>query len=95
MDREEEVVKEVRAAYQVGGQVALAEDRQEQYVVNREGKRVGVILSFERYQQMREDLHDLAVVAERRGEESISLEEMKRRLREDGLLSPCLPAIGP
>ena len=30
--------------------------------------------------------HDLAVVAERRDEEPISLEEMKRRLHEDGLL---------
>ena len=33
-----------------------------------------------------EDLHDRAVVAERRDEETISLEEMKRRLRDDGLL---------
>jgi len=33
-----------------------------------------------------EDLHDLAVVAERRSEDPISLEEMKRRLEEDGIL---------
>jgi len=33
-----------------------------------------------------EDLHDLAVVAERRDEESISLQELKRRLKKDGLL---------
>jgi len=33
-----------------------------------------------------EDLHDLAVVAERREEKSISLEEMKRRLKNDDIL---------
>lgn len=37
-------------------------------------------------EQMAEDLHDLAVVSERRDEEPISLEEMKRRLKRDGLL---------
>jgi hypothetical protein len=33
-----------------------------------------------------EDLHDLAVVAERREEKPMSLEEMKRRLKKDALL---------
>jgi hypothetical protein len=33
-----------------------------------------------------EDLHDLAVVAERRDEAPISLEEMKQRLEKDGLI---------
>jgi hypothetical protein len=33
-----------------------------------------------------EDLHDLAVVGERRAEEPISLEEMKRLLKRDGTL---------
>ena len=59
---------------------------QEQYVIDTEGNRTAVILSLQRYEQLLEDLHDLAVVAERREEKPISLEEMKRRLREDGLL---------
>jgi PHD/YefM family antitoxin component YafN of YafNO toxin-antitoxin module len=59
---------------------------QEQYVIDTEGNKTAVILSLKRYEQLMEDLHDLAVVAERREEEPISLEEMKRRLREDGLL---------
>ncbi len=58
----------------------------EQYVVDTKGNKTAVILSLQRYEQLMEDLHDLAVVAERREEESISLEEMKRRLRRDGLL---------
>jgi PHD/YefM family antitoxin component YafN of YafNO toxin-antitoxin module len=59
---------------------------QEQYVIDTEGNKTAVILSLQRYEQLMEDLHDLAVVAERREEKPISLEEMKRRLREDGLL---------
>ena len=59
---------------------------QEQYVIDTEGNKTAVILSLQRYEQLMEDLHDLAVVAERREEKPISLEEMKRRLRDDGLL---------
>jgi len=59
---------------------------QEQYVVDTEGNKTAVILSFERYEQLLEDLHDLAIVTERREEEHISFEEMKRRLQRDGLL---------
>lgn len=59
---------------------------QEQYVVDTKGKKLGVILSLERYRRLIEDLHDLAKVAERREEQPISLEEMKRRLEEDGIL---------
>ena len=58
----------------------------EQYVVDSRGKRTGVILSTRQYNKIMEDLHDLAVVAERREEKSISLETMKRRLNKDGLL---------
>ena len=58
----------------------------EQYIVDGGGKKTGVILPVSRYKQLLEDLHDLAVVAERRREESLSLEEMKRRLKAHGLL---------
>jgi PHD/YefM family antitoxin component YafN of YafNO toxin-antitoxin module len=59
---------------------------QEQYVIDIQGNKTAVILSLERYEQLLEDLHDLAIVAERREEEAISLEEMKQRLQKDGLL---------
>jgi hypothetical protein len=52
-----------------------------QYVVDAEGKKKGVIIPVAQYRRLLEDLHDLAVVAERRKEEPVSLEEMKRRLR--------------
>lgn len=56
----------------------------EQYITDASGNRTGVILSIERYEQLIEDLHDLAVIAERRCETPISLEEVKRRLERDG-----------
>ena len=59
---------------------------QDQYIVDAKGKKTGVILSLRRYRKLMEDLHDLAVVAERRSEQPISLEEMRRRLKKDGLL---------
>jgi hypothetical protein len=59
---------------------------QEQYVTDTKGKKLSVILSLERYQRLMEDLHDLAVVAERRKEQPISFDEMKRRLKKDGIL---------
>lgn len=51
-----------------------------QYVVNEKGEKVAIILPIEEYERMKEDLHDLAIVAERRGEKTISFEEMKRKL---------------
>ena len=59
---------------------------QEQYVVDAKGNKLSVILSLERYERLMEDLHDLAIVAERRDEQPISFEEMKRRLKKDGIL---------
>jgi hypothetical protein len=57
-----------------------------QYVVDARGRRTGVILPIKRYQKLMEDLHDLAIVAERRAEGPISLDEMKRRLGPDASL---------
>ncbi|HLR06257.1 MAG TPA: type II toxin-antitoxin system Phd/YefM family antitoxin [Pyrinomonadaceae bacterium] len=58
----------------------------EQYVVDAKGRKTAVLLSLEQYERRLEDLHDLAVVAERRDEEPISLKELKRRLKKDGLI---------
>ena len=59
---------------------------QAQFVVNAEGKKTGVLLSVKQYEKLLEDLHDLATIAARRDEEPITLEEMQRRLQQDGLL---------
>jgi len=56
---------------------------QAQYVVDGNGTRTAVILTIEQYEQLLEDLHDLAIVAERRSEQPISLATMKARLQHD------------
>jgi PHD/YefM family antitoxin component YafN of YafNO toxin-antitoxin module len=58
----------------------------EQYVIDNNGKKTGVILPLERYENLLVDLHDLAVVAERRDESPISMKVMRRRLKKDGIL---------
>ena len=58
----------------------------EQFIVDRDGKKTAVVMSLRDYQRLLEDLHDLSVIAERREEPSVPLEEVKRRLRSDGLL---------
>ena len=68
------------------GRMPTTKTLQEQYVVDAKGHKKGVILSLKRYQQLMEDLHDLAVVAERREEPTISLDELKRRLKNDRVL---------
>ncbi|HUU74976.1 MAG TPA: type II toxin-antitoxin system Phd/YefM family antitoxin [Methanoregulaceae archaeon] len=52
----------------------------ERYVTDEKGQRVAVILPLEEYEKLQEDLHDLAVVAERRDEKTIGLDELKKHL---------------
>jgi len=58
----------------------------EKFIVNEKGRKTAVILPFHEYQQMLEDMHDLAIVAERRDEPSIPFDELKKRLAKDGLI---------
>ena len=61
-------------------------NNQAQFIVNAAGKKTGVLLSMKQYEQLLADLHDLAVIAARREEKPVPLEEVKRRLQRDGLL---------
>lgn len=56
---------------------------EEQFVVNTKGEKTGVILSINKYRRLLEDLHDLAIIAERRQEEPIPYEELIERLDHD------------
>lgn len=58
----------------------------EQFLTDSQGKRTAVVLPIEDYERLLEDLHDLAVIADRRDEETVDWEAVKARLREDGLL---------
>ena len=59
---------------------------QEQYVVDRAGQKTAVILSIGEYEELLEDLHDLSIIAERRDEPTITFEDLKKGLKEGGLL---------
>ncbi|MDO9548699.1 MAG: hypothetical protein Q7J65_07040 [Candidatus Marinimicrobia bacterium] len=59
---------------------------QQQYIINEKGQKTAVVLPFEEYEELLEDIHDLAIIAERRDEPAISFDELKKRLKEDGLL---------
>lgn len=51
-----------------------------QYITSESGEKISVILPIEEYEKMIEDLHDLAVIAERKDEENFPLSEMKKFL---------------
>ena len=56
-----------------------------QYVTNEKGRKTAVLLPIDDYEKLLEDLDDLAVIAERRGEETIPHEEFKRTVKRNGL----------
>ena len=56
-----------------------------QYITNESGERSGVILSIEDFEALLEDLEDLALVAKRRNEPTISHEALKKELERDSL----------
>ncbi len=56
------------------------------YITSEDGSRTDVVLPVADYEELMEDLHDLAVIAERREEPSVPLEEVKKKLQKDGIL---------
>ncbi len=59
---------------------------QAQYIVNEFGERISVILPVSDFEELMEDLRDLAAVAERREEQTIPHEQVIPKLKEDSLL---------
>ncbi len=57
-----------------------------QYLVDETGQKTAVVLPVEEYEELLEDIHDLAVIAERKDEPTVDFEELKKRLKSDGLL---------
>ncbi len=65
--------------------VRMAE-REERFLVDARGRKTAVVVPVARYRRMVEDLHDLAAIAERREEPTISHQELVARLKRDGLV---------
>jgi len=57
-----------------------------QFLTDANGEKIAAVIPIDEYEELLEDLNDLAVVAERRNEPRVSLEEVERRLKADGLL---------
>lgn len=57
-----------------------------QYIVDESGNKIAIVLPLEKYEQLLEDLNDLAMIAERKNEPTISFDELKNRLKADDLI---------
>ena len=66
--------------------MAKMRELQAQYVTDETGKKTAVILPIEEFEELLEDLADLATMAERRDEPALTHEEVLARLKRDGLL---------
>jgi len=58
-----------------------------QFLVNENGEKIAAVIPIEEYHELMEDLEDIAAIAERRNEETIPWEEVKKELIANGLLS--------
>ena len=57
-----------------------------QYITSESGEKTGVILAYSDYQEIMEEMNDLAAIAERREEPAIPHEQFVEELKRDGLL---------
>ena len=57
-----------------------------QFIVDESGVKKAIILPMEDYEELLEDIHDLAIIAERKDEPTKSFEDLKKRLKADGLI---------
>lgn len=57
-----------------------------QYITNIDGEKTAVIVPIAEFEELLEDVEDLAAVAERREESTISHDELLAELKQNGLL---------
>lgn len=57
-----------------------------EYITDEHGNKKAVIISIADFQELLEDIGDLAVVAERRDEPTVTHNELLEELKTDGLL---------
>ncbi|HEY3027261.1 MAG TPA: hypothetical protein VGJ55_14015 [Pyrinomonadaceae bacterium] len=57
-----------------------------QYVTNEAGEKTAVIMPINEFQELMEDIEDLATIAERREEPTISHQQLLAELKQDGLI---------
>lgn len=67
---------------------------EKKFIVDDKGRKSAVIVPIEKYEELLEDIHDLAIVAERRAEQTTSFVELKKKLKRNGLLWNPVEEIG-
>ena len=60
---------------------------QAQYITDEKGNKTAVIIPIEEFEELLEDIEDLAILFERRDEPTIPFDEVVAKLKRDGLLS--------
>jgi PHD/YefM family antitoxin component YafN of YafNO toxin-antitoxin module len=58
-----------------------------QYLTDEHGDKVAVVIPIGDYEELMEDVADLAAIAERRDDDRIPLTDLKKQLAADGLLA--------
>jgi hypothetical protein len=66
--------------------MAELKDLHLQYITDEAGEKTSVIVPLAEFQELLEDIEDLATIAERREESTISHEKLVTVLKRDGLL---------
>ncbi len=56
------------------------------FIVDAKGRKKSVVISFDAYEKLMEDVADLAAAAERRNEPTLSHEQLLKELQDDGIL---------
>lgn len=56
------------------------------YLTDEDGNRHSVVIPVNQYEELLEDIQDLVSIAERKTEDTISIDELKKSLKSDGLL---------
>jgi PHD/YefM family antitoxin component YafN of YafNO toxin-antitoxin module len=57
-----------------------------QFVTNLRGRKIAAVIPIKEYEQLMEDLHDRQIIAQRRNDERVPFEEVKKQLIADGIL---------
>jgi PHD/YefM family antitoxin component YafN of YafNO toxin-antitoxin module len=58
----------------------------ERFITDEKGQKEAVVLDVAAYENLLEDLNDLRLIAERKNEPTVPLEQVKRNLKQSGLL---------
>jgi hypothetical protein len=67
--------------------MARIREPEAKYIADNKGKKKAVILPIEKYEELLEDLDDLAVIASRKKEPIHGWNDLKKKLKKDGPFS--------